>query len=416
MFRALESGIREALHGCARDIFLDQLRVGVARLFDSKTVIIAGVPSRFFLAIVASIFLHLLLIARFGNLSSLGATPRSMALQATIVSRVPSETEGVNRPSLEPADKTLPSVDISKKKARTPAPDRFLKETSKVNTERRDQSQPNEVAEKPSRPLGEMSGGSAESRVTKPVMPDPIPIRASGVDEKSTRVQNKNSDLLNGVSFPQFTTPLRFVEIGFEYSSGLKDAIKNVGSGTHKYEADQAGNFRISAEEALPVKSTKGNKWNLSISGKIYGHGLFPIGFSSKGALPDRLLAINGAANSVDGRGSGRSGRMPDGIPDRQTLLYHFMVRAPTLPEGKIAISDGEDVATYNYVLTDVESFRLEGFGEVRAIKLRFFSEQRNDLIEIWLAPTLHFLPLKVRFTDKDGNVLEQLVVSLRYE
>ena len=416
MFRAWDGVIQNLLCGGIRRLS-GRHRVALTWLFGSETGMGSmGRSPRLLLAIAFSILLHLMLIIRFGNLSSLGATQHNMMLQATLVTRVSPDVSQIDDTGSGKAVSKWQAANEPKETPRLSASRSILRSPVTPNSAQKAVMPPTEPAETPPRPRDEAQQRSQESSVAKEVVRDLTPARSASVDARSERQQAKTSDLLNGISFPQFTTPLRFVEIGFEYYSGLNEAKAGIGRGSHKYEADQAGNFRLNAEEMASAQSTKDRKWSLSISGKVYGHGLFPIGFSSKGALSDRLLADKGSASSLDGKGAGRSGKMPDGVPDRQTLLYYFMVRQPTLPEGKMSISDGEDSAVYRYVLSDVESFQLEGFGEVRAIKLTFSSERRSDIVELWLAPTLHFLPLKARFTDKDGKVLEQQAVSMKFE
>ena len=92
------------------------------------------------------------------------------------------------------------------------------------------------------------------------------------------------------------------------------------------------------------------------------------------------------------------------------------MIRPPKLPSGKLMIADGKTYALFSYTLVGNEDFHLQTFGKVSAMKLVFSSEAIPDVIELWLAPTLHFLPLKVRYTDRNKQVLEQQVVSLEFD
>ena len=97
-------------------------------------------------------------------------------------------------------------------------------------------------------------------------------------------------------------------------------------------------------------------------------------------------------------------------------MLYQFMIRPPKLPSGKLMIADGKTYALFSYTLAGTEDFHLQAFGKVSAMKLVFSSEEIPDVIELWLAPTLHFLPLKVRSTDRNKQILEQQVVSLAFD
>jgi hypothetical protein len=203
------------------------------------------------------------------------------------------------------------------------------------------------------------------------------------------------------------------VEIGFEIYSGADRQL--AGKGRHLYTSQDNGHFGVSirqtfkADEAVPETS-----WQLEISGRITRQGLSPLAFQVQGALSERLLALAGASgNAPVPPGQMRSGRMPDGLLDRQSLLYQFMMTPPSLSGGKFWLSDGTTYSLYAYRVAGFDSLAIPGIGSVQTMKLMFSTADSPETIELWLIPEKRYLPARVRHTDKFGVITEQVVVSL---
>ncbi|MFA5124067.1 DUF3108 domain-containing protein, partial [Zavarzinia sp.] len=52
--------------------------------------------------------------------------------------------------------------------------------------------------------------------------------------------------------------------------------------------------------------------------------------------------------------------------------------------------------------------------GERRASRLRIRSG--NDTIELWIAPDMRALPLKIRFTDRKGEIFDQVAQDIEMQ
>jgi hypothetical protein len=203
------------------------------------------------------------------------------------------------------------------------------------------------------------------------------------------------------------------VEIGFEIYSGADRQL--TGKGRHLYTSHDNEHFGVSirqtfkADEAVPE-----TPWQLEISGRITRQGLSPLAFQVQGALSERLLALAGASgNPLSDAGRMRSGRMPDGILDRQSLLYQFMMMPPSLSGGKFWLSDGTTYSQYAYRVSGFDALAIPGIGSVQTMKLVFSTADSPEIIELWLIPDKRYLPARVRHTDRLGVITEQVVVSL---
>jgi len=204
----------------------------------------------------------------------------------------------------------------------------------------------------------------------------------------------------------------RRVEIEFDIFSGA-DRIP-MGKGRHLYVSTNDQSFGVSIKQMpRPDEAAQDTSWQLDISGRIDRQGLSPLVYQLQGALPERFISLKeAAAGPASLPGKARSGRMPDGILDRQSLLYQFMLVPPSNSGGKLWLSDGVTNALYAYRIAGYESLAIPSIGDVQTMKLVFSTAGSAEVIELWLIPDKRYLPAKMRHTDRLGVVTEQVVVS----
>jgi hypothetical protein len=203
------------------------------------------------------------------------------------------------------------------------------------------------------------------------------------------------------------------VEIEFELFSGANR--QPMGKGRHLYVSENDRSFGVSIKQTPTAdEAAQGASWQLEISGQIERHGLSSLVFQMQGAVPERLMALKEiSANPSSAAGKSRSGRMPDGILDRQSLLYQFMLIPPANEGGKLWLSDGTTYGLYTYRIAGFEMLAIASIGSARTVKLVFTTADSPDIIELWLIPDKRYLPARVRHTDRLGVITEQVVVSL---
>ncbi len=217
-----------------------------------------------------------------------------------------------------------------------------------------------------------------------------------------------------GLPLPGMSDRISRAAISFDVFSGADRRL--IASGQHLYVADRDDNFGISIKEQPDSAGEKG-PWHIEISGKIGNQGLAPFLYESLGDVAQRLMTIRaGAEEGIASTAAKQKWRMPDGIIDRQSLLYYFTFKPPELTGGKVLLSDGVSYAQFSYRIDGTESFSLAALGEVHSVKLAFTTSDSSETIVLWLAPTLHYLPVKARYVDRQGQITEQTATAVDFD
>jgi hypothetical protein len=138
--------------------------------------------------------------------------------------------------------------------------------------------------------------------------------------------------------------------------------------------------------------------------------------FEAQGGGSERLVGLKENGSRVVTSAQVRKARMSDGLLDLQSLFYQFMVQPPELAGGKLWLSDGLTNGLFTYRVAGFDSLPLAAMGGVRAIKLVITADDSPETIELWLVPDMHYLPVKLRHTDRQGNITEQVALSLDFK
>jgi hypothetical protein len=101
------------------------------------------------------------------------------------------------------------------------------------------------------------------------------------------------------------------------------------------------------------------------------------------------------------------------GTQDFLSFMYQFMFM-PALETMQITMTNGKRLRTYTYSFEGEETITTK-LGELKTIHLLKGSSD-EDKTEIWLATDYQYLPVKIRKTEKDGTVTEQIATNIRTE
>ncbi len=107
---------------------------------------------------------------------------------------------------------------------------------------------------------------------------------------------------------------------------------------------------------------------------------------------------------------------LPPGTQDQLSFIYQFGLKAPLSGTVHFSMTTGRKLGSYASEVVGEEMIN-SGLGELRTQHLRKVRDDpKDDQIEIWLAIDHQYLPVKVRITNSDGDVLEQVVEGIRKE
>lgn len=210
----------------------------------------------------------------------------------------------------------------------------------------------------------------------------------------------------------------RHVEMAFELSSS-NDASKAV-AGHAVYSASD-GHYGIAVQfRDGDVSQGDGAAPALSVSGAITSHGLSPETFTLRGNLAEELHFMRRRGDDAGAGANGQlTGRFRDGLLDRQSLLFHFSLQPPNPGGGQILLSDGKGYVAYSYRVEPGGREPLPPLGDVSVLRItlqaKSASNRGGEKVELYLVPEMGFLPVRMRYTNEFGQIIEQRVTGLNY-
>ncbi len=100
---------------------------------------------------------------------------------------------------------------------------------------------------------------------------------------------------------------------------------------------------------------------------------------------------------------------------DPTSLPYAFAFAQSNQERMKVFIADGRRLADYEYRIVGKETLKTP-LGEMETLhfqKVREADDKRG--LEFWLSVDRHFLPVKIRYVEKNGTVVDSTVTSVAY-
>lgn len=102
---------------------------------------------------------------------------------------------------------------------------------------------------------------------------------------------------------------------------------------------------------------------------------------------------------------------LPEGTQDILSFMYQFMYVAP-LQTMQIHIVTGRKLATYDYSFEGEENINSV-LGELKTIHITHSNSDVDEKTELWLAIDYQFVPVKIRKTEKNGDVVEMVATRI---
>lgn len=171
-----------------------------------------------------------------------------------------------------------------------------------------------------------------------------------------------------------------------------------------------------SVTEAKGVASLFLSKLEQHSEGSVDEKGLKPYYYAYQyGTNSDKnqyakLLWENSVIEMTSKKGK-KTEKLPEGTQDFLSFMYQFMF-TPPLNSMQITMTNGKYLRTYTYSFEGEETISTK-LGELKTLHL-LKSGDNLEKTEIWLALDYQNIPVKIRKTEKDGSVIEQIIVMLK--
>jgi hypothetical protein len=151
--------------------------------------------------------------------------------------------------------------------------------------------------------------------------------------------------------------------------------------------------------------------------GLVSAEGLKPLEFADERSGRNTARAQfdwNAKTVTMQYRGEPRSEPLPPHAHDRLAFLFTFAF-APPSPGTKFTFDllDGRGQSHHVYAVDGRAELKIPA-GEFNAIRLA--RPDTDELTEIWLAPELSYLPVRVLAVNKDGTRYDQVATKITAE
>ncbi len=178
-----------------------------------------------------------------------------------------------------------------------------------------------------------------------------------------------------------------------------------VGQSTHEWEHDgRAYRARSITETTGLAALFKPARVLQSSEGELRPDGLRPREFRHErvNGLDQARFDWDRGLLAYDGRETG----LPAGTQDMLSLYYQASLQAVAGAGLDVPVATGRKLETYRFESRGEETLTVAG-RPWRTLHLA--ARGGGDAIELWIAPELPGLPLKIRFVDRKGEIFDQM-------
>lgn len=208
--------------------------------------------------------------------------------------------------------------------------------------------------------------------------------------------------------------PPQRVELDFDATRGKDDGVVAVDH--HEYQAQADGRYQLtSSVSPKGLVSMFFSELNQKSDGLITDQGLQPEHFFyqyGKKANKARQANFDWDAGKLKMR-VGESEESADliiGTQDIMSFMYQFMF-VPPLQHMHVAVTTGAKLRMYDYTFEGEETIKTKAGSLLTTHIVKTGAGEEKS--ELWLANEYHYLPVKIRQTDKDGTVTERVLTRM---
>jgi len=203
----------------------------------------------------------------------------------------------------------------------------------------------------------------------------------------------------------------------FLYGSARYD----VGKAVQSWEVD-SGSYRLASDAQTTgvVEFFRPQRMRYVSKGKVTRQGLRPDSFlvsrTRRGQTEAAQARFDWNAGSLTyGVAAERTSvSLPAGTQDLMSFIYQLAVAPPEPGRYRMPIATGSRFETYEIEVRAEEQVETP-LGTLRALPVRQQRRAGAESIEIWLAAEYRYLPVRIRYFDRDGQPAgEQLASEIR--
>lgn len=182
-----------------------------------------------------------------------------------------------------------------------------------------------------------------------------------------------------------------------------------VGQSIHEWEHDGSRYQARSVTETTGIAAVfKPARVVQASEGRIHVGGLQPVGFRHEKLKGTDTAAFDWERHLLSY--DGKEVMLPDGTQDMLSLYYQAGLLALSAPMLELPVATGRKLERYRFNALGEEALTVDG-KEWRTLHLA--AKTGTDGIELWIAPELHGLPLKIRFVDRKGEIFDQIAIAI---
>lgn len=171
------------------------------------------------------------------------------------------------------------------------------------------------------------------------------------------------------------------------------------------------------AETTGLVDLFRSQRLNYLSEGKVTAQGLRPQTFLMSRTRRGRTEAARAefdwsAAKLMLGRVPERRAlALPANSQDFISFMYQLSLAPPAPGRTRVSVTNGSRLETYELEVLELENIETP-LGMLAALPIKQVRRSGEESIEVWLAADYRYLPVKVRFIDREGNPAGEQIVS----
>lgn len=205
------------------------------------------------------------------------------------------------------------------------------------------------------------------------------------------------------------------IELTFEIVFGNM----KLGEGRDVVEYDDSRYSVVSLSEPQGLAALFINDVRRESRGTLTPAGLRPERFEESGRKGGARVAQFDWPNgqlTLNSGGTSETVTLPPNTFDQASLPYGFVFTTPPADSFQVHVTDGRRLTQYTYRLVGREKIKT-GLGELETLhfeKVRDADDKRG--FEFWLAVEHQYLPVRLRYSDKNRRVFDSIVTQIKIQ